>query len=1187
MNRLLILLFLFLLISSPLFSQFGPINTLTECEICHPINNIFADLDGDDYPDVLSMSRNQNSTELSFHFLRNDNEGDFESPIKIENLEESSSIYVRAIDAIDIDYDNDIDILLSVSIDAVSFFLYLENDGTGRSFQKRTIFTDIQSITTHKVADFNEDGFLDIIAVIDEDYKIVWYQNDGVGNFAAPSEIYSGIRIENRNFQLKDLDRDNDLDIVFMSSNNEVYWKENLGSINFAEPTLLLRSRHNVSVQFEDIDGDQDLDLIESKYLRELVWYPNEGNTTFREKKVIAPDGMPVSAWTTLADFDKDGDIDFINGFSSPDTLYHYINDGLGNFDRQPIHPIGISLSEAYAKEDIDRDGDLDILIGSDRINKLSVLVNDGFNNFSSNLISNSDVNKPIHIQAKDLDSDNRLDVIATSQEDGTVVWYQNLGNERFSDQEVLFTLEDVKYIQIEDIDDDGDMDILAMTSTQNSAIIWYKNDGQNNFLSTQLVRDQISNAYSFGLADLDNDEDEDIVIVSNTGIEWLKNDGMGTFVLQDTLMSFTNGFERLTKISFVDFNQDDFIDILAESEYGSINIYVNNEGELFSSSRIASGGLGKWWPSSIFTDVDEDGDLDILSAYFFEPRILSKLVFFENDNGSFFREREIETFQGVDVSIHLMDIDRDLDQDILLVGKQEAEVVWYENKGAGTYSEAHTIVGDTPMGDISFALPADINNDGFEDIIFRSYWADQIGWIENLFSSPAISGVSFFDENENGLFDLEERIIPNIPVQLDPKALSGYTNANGVFRFYTTVGSYLLTTEVDSCWSLTTDSTYTVNAVADSTISRNFGFRLDSDYKHLTTRLNAAFTRCNTIVPFWLSVENDGCAITRGAYAIVLDELVNLESASIQADFVNGDTLFWRTNELFPNQMEQIKLELLVADERNLGEIIQLTTIAYLENEQEQLVPVSSDTYASVIRCAYDPNDKLVRPNRSNEYDKNYTLFDETMEYTIRFQNTGNDTAFTVVIRDQLDEDLDWTTFKPITASHNFETLRHKNGLVEFSFKNILLPDSTTNEPLSHGFVSYQIQAKSDITENTLIENTANIYFDANPPIVTNTTQNTLVSELPKTTSSHELPNLSSITFLPNPSNGLLQLKLSENSPVSQLEVRFYSLVGQQIAAFKGQREFDLSGLVNGVYVAEVRTKGRIVGREKVIIQQ
>ncbi|MEM9850197.1 MAG: T9SS type A sorting domain-containing protein, partial [Bacteroidota bacterium] len=62
---------------------------------------------------------------------------------------------------------------------------------------------------------------------------------------------------------------------------------------------------------------------------------------------------------------------------------------------------------------------------------------------------------------------------------------------------------------------------------------------------------------------------------------------------------------------------------------------------------------------------------------------------------------------------------------------------------------------------------------------------------------------------------------------------------------------------------------------------------------------------------------------------------------------------------------------------------------------------------------------------------------------------------------------------------------------------------------------------------------------------------------------------------------------ELDKDMPISQLEVRFYSLVGQQIAVFKGQREFDLSGFVNGVYLAKVRVREKVVGREKVIIQR
>ncbi|MEM9888227.1 MAG: T9SS type A sorting domain-containing protein, partial [Bacteroidota bacterium] len=76
-------------------------------------------------------------------------------------------------------------------------------------------------------------------------------------------------------------------------------------------------------------------------------------------------------------------------------------------------------------------------------------------------------------------------------------------------------------------------------------------------------------------------------------------------------------------------------------------------------------------------------------------------------------------------------------------------------------------------------------------------------------------------------------------------------------------------------------------------------------------------------------------------------------------------------------------------------------------------------------------------------------------------------------------------------------------------------------------------------------------------------------------------------VKFFPNPSTGFLQLELDEDVPISQLEVRFYSLVGQQVAIFKGQKEFDLSGFLNGVYLAEVLRNGKIIGREKIILQR
>jgi hypothetical protein len=139
----------------------------------------------------------------------------------------------------------------------------------------------------------------------------------------------------------------------------------------------------------------------------------------------------------------------------------------------------------------------------------------------------------------------------------------------------------------------------------------------------------------------------------------------------------------------------------------------------------------------------------------------------------------------------------------------------------------------------------------------------------------------------------------------------------------------------------------------------------------------------------------------------------------------------------------------------------------------------------------SYDPNDKQAYPQGTG----NLHFIDEIAEidYTVRFQNTGTDTAFTVVIRDTLSSLLDITTLKTGASSHRYTWEIVEGKLLKFSFKNINLVDSFRNKLTSQGFVKFRIRLKSGIPFNSLIENKAAIYFDFNAPIITNRTYHTL----------------------------------------------------------------------------------------------
>jgi uncharacterized repeat protein (TIGR01451 family) len=178
------------------------------------------------------------------------------------------------------------------------------------------------------------------------------------------------------------------------------------------------------------------------------------------------------------------------------------------------------------------------------------------------------------------------------------------------------------------------------------------------------------------------------------------------------------------------------------------------------------------------------------------------------------------------------------------------------------------------------------------------------------------------------------------------------------------------------------------------------------------------------------------------------------------------------------------------------MGDILSTNADVFSYNNANTQTNHNGFGYRPIVVCSYDPNDKSVTP--AGEQNEHYTLINEELFYTIRFQNTGNDTAFNIVVRDTLSANLNQNTFRPITSSHLMQTFRNSNGVVEFRFDNILLPDSTTNEPASHGFVQYAVKPQSGLSNATAINNTADIYFDANPPIVTNTTHNLMVYQIP-----------------------------------------------------------------------------------------
>jgi uncharacterized repeat protein (TIGR01451 family) len=156
-------------------------------------------------------------------------------------------------------------------------------------------------------------------------------------------------------------------------------------------------------------------------------------------------------------------------------------------------------------------------------------------------------------------------------------------------------------------------------------------------------------------------------------------------------------------------------------------------------------------------------------------------------------------------------------------------------------------------------------------------------------------------------------------------------------------------------------------------------------------------------------------------------------------------------------------------------------------EDEQDHFVSIDCQENVG----SYDPNYK--EAGFKGYAENHYIEANQPLEYTIHFQNTGTDTAFTVILHDQLSPFLDHRSIQAGISSHNYAMDLDSTGLLKFTFNDILLPDSTTNEPASHGFVKFKIDQIPDNPVNTVITNTADIFFDFNDPITTNTVFHTI----------------------------------------------------------------------------------------------
>lgn len=234
-------------------------------------------------------------------------------------------------------------------------------------------------------------------------------------------------------------------------------------------------------------------------------------------------------------------------------------------------------------------------------------------------------------------------------------------------------------------------------------------------------------------------------------------------------------------------------------------------------------------------------------------------------------------------------------------------------------------------------------------------------------------------------------------------------------------------------------------------------------------------------------------------------------------------------------------------------------------------------DIYCGVVTGSYDPNDKTGYPlGVGNDH---FVAPNGKIDYVIRFQNTGTDTAFTVVVRDTLDVDLDIFSVQSGVSSHNYTFRMYGPRVLEWTFNNILLPDSTTDEPASNGFVTFTVNQNPNLPDGTVINNSVGIYFDFNDPVITNTTTHTINRGINYLLAVNNInqPNNNSLFIYPNPTKNLLNIVVPDNQ---SLKIDVYTIDGKLIEQknINKNTAIDVSKYQSGLYfIHATNSKGEV----------
>jgi uncharacterized repeat protein (TIGR01451 family) len=445
-----------------------------------------------------------------------------------------------------------------------------------------------------------------------------------------------------------------------------------------------------------------------------------------------------------------------------------------------------------------------------------------------------------------------------------------------------------------------------------------------------------------------------------------------------------------------------------------------------------------------------------------------------------------------------------------------------------------------------------------------------------NLNITDGIQLVAFLDANSNGVKDSSEQYftIGEYHLELNNDGVVHNIASNGAYYVYENnpTNSYHLTFSINPAYALqysVSPSSYSNITVANGSGVTTYNFAVTAiPFNDLAVYVTPYGSSPRPGFRYYNSVvyQNNGTStIPSGTVTFTKDNLLTVVSVSQTGTVSNPNGFTYNFTNLLPHETRSFIVDMQVPT---------IPTVAlgnFLTNAAAITIPAADINTANntshltqTIIGSYDPNDKA-ESHGGKVLFSTFTANDY-LTYTIRFENAGTANAVNIRVSDVLDAKLDETSVRMISASHTY-TLERVNKTLTWKFDGIELPPSVANTAIGKGFVTFQVKPKPGFILGDNIPNTAAIFFDFNPAIVTNTCTTQFVSVLATADFA-----FNQFTYYPNPVKN--SLTISNASKIESVSVT--SVLGQEVLVKKVndlQTELDLSVLSKGVYFVKVKS--------------